>query len=212
MQITSEGIQLGVDFTVQIIGLLAAWKQERSSATNDHFQDFSIWLQNHNFHAIRERIFESEELQRQLHCILEGSLDRIETRLDALSSSVAELMTKIDGFREFERSASAEFDGISSQACEILKLFAESEGATGMIVFDHGHEGKVLQMVPRGGSYQMDDQRYLSDDLEALEHHQLIRIDHYTPRDSNPVYALTRRGGGLAKSLPQVTIREGAST
>ena len=211
MQITSEGIQLGVDFTVQIIGLLAAWKQERSSTTNDHFQDFSIWLQNHNFHAIRERILESEELQRQLHSILEGSLDRIETRLDALSASVAELMTKIDGFRELERSISGEFDGLSSQACEILKLFAESEGATGMVVFDFGQEGKVLRMVPQGGSYRMGDQRFLDDDLEALEHHQLIRIDHYSQRDGNPVYALTRKGGGVAKSLPQVTIREGAS-
>lgn len=49
-----------------LVGLICNWKQERGSQATDRYQDFMLWLSHHHHDNLRERIFESDELQREL--------------------------------------------------------------------------------------------------------------------------------------------------
>ena len=74
MKLSAEMVQIGLSTFVQLVGLLSAWKQERKGEAGDEFQSFIVWLQVHHFDRLRERIFESDELQRELHELLAGGI------------------------------------------------------------------------------------------------------------------------------------------
>jgi len=57
-----------------LIGLICSWKQEWSAQATDRFQNFMVWLSHHHFEGLRERIYESEELQRELTALLQQDL------------------------------------------------------------------------------------------------------------------------------------------
>lgn len=61
-------------FLTTLVGLICNWSQERSGQAEDRFQDFMVWLSHHHFEGLRERIFDSDELQRELTSLLQQDL------------------------------------------------------------------------------------------------------------------------------------------
>jgi len=45
-----------------------------------------VWLSHHHFEGLRERIFESEELQRELTALLQQDLSVLSSKLDTICS------------------------------------------------------------------------------------------------------------------------------
>jgi hypothetical protein len=208
VNIDPEAIMGGVNWSVQLIGLLSAWKQDRTAASDDQFQDFIIWLESHNFHELSRKIFESEEVNRELHELLSLSIDEVNGKLDAIATAICGLAVQIEGLNTLDRAVFADESVPSTQAREILKLFADQVDATGMMVAPWGlHGRKVLAFIPVGRVIEMDESRFLESDVASLQLSGLIMHSDYS-KEGNPIYSLTRPGANLAKSLPVVDIRE----
>lgn len=198
----------GVNWSVQLIGLLSAWKQDRQATSDDQFQDFMVWLENHNFQELYHRISESEEVNRELHALLSLSMDQVNGKLDAIAAAVGGLTVQIDGLNTLDRAVFADKSTLSTQAREILKLFAERTGDTGMMVPSGGpHSEKFLVFFPSAFAVSMDEPRFLESDVESLQEAALIMLSEYSD-SGNPIYSLTRSGAQLAQSLPAVEIRQ----
>lgn len=207
MKITPDLVQIGLATFVQIVGLLSAWRQERKGASGDEFQNFITWLQVHHFDQLKERIFESDELQRELHGLLAGGLAGIESKLNSLEAAIAGVAAKIDGLTQVGRASAASAKGLSPQACEILKLFADSSGDTEMAVADRGPEGVIITMLPSTAAYRMDEPKFVADDLQSLQDFEMIRLERHLTHGS-PVFALTRAGWQLAGEMPSVVLKD----
>lgn len=205
MQIDPETLMSGVNWSVQLIGLLSAWKQDRSSTKDDKFQDFIIWLENHNFQELSRKIHESEQVSRELHSLLSQSYEQIDHKLDAIATAVTELAGKIDGLNTLDRAVSQDADTLSTQAREILKLFADQVGSNRMVA-SLGHDPCII-FIPENIIYHFDEPRFLNDDVASLANNDLIDHTDYSSGGSS-IYSLTRVGAKLAKSLPSVEIRK----
>lgn len=208
VNIDPEIIMGGVNWSVQLIGLLSAWKQDRTATSDDQFQDFMIWLENHNFHELSRKIFESEEVNRELHALLSLSIGEINGKLDAIALAIGGLTAQIDGLNSLDRAVFADKSTLSTQAREILKLFADRKNDTTMLFTGGGIHGEnLLVFFPSQFAVTMDEPRFLENDLEDLLAAGLIMLSDYS-NSGNPIYSMTRPGAQLAKSLPAVEIRE----
>lgn len=188
-----------VNWSVQLIGLLSAWKQDRKSESDDNFQDFMIWLENHNFNAIKERILESEELHRDLNSILQKDLSSISEKLDLISEAVMAVSRQIRGFdRLLENITTDEFD-LSDQACSILRQFAESHQTD--LIYHHirSHDQEAHRFHP--SIKNISEPRLIKADLDSLLKFGYLKITGYTERDGTPKYSLTRPGVKFAAEL-----------
>ncbi len=197
----------GASWLAQLIGLLSAWKQERKSNSDDHFRDFSMWLDHHNFTKINQRISESEELQRELQSLLSSSISEIDKKLDRIEFQIIQIASKIEGFDALYRHSSPQNSALSAQALEILKLFSEREKDHEMQLDALGPQGEpTLSFIPSGISFMMDLPRLVRADVDSLvQEGLLMRLSHSRMRQ--PTYSLTQQGINLANSLPSVEVR-----
>jgi hypothetical protein len=119
-----------------LVGLICNWSQERSGQAEDRFQDFMAWLSHHHFEGLRKRIFDSEELQRELASLLQQDLSVLGSRLDTITGAISAVADKIDLISQVARALGADTEALSEQAAEVLK-FLDQLGASRMVVFDH---------------------------------------------------------------------------
>lgn len=138
-----------------IVGLICNWKQERGENATDRYQDFMACLVQHNFNDLNERIFASEELQRDLSALLSQDLSLISTKLDTIVGSLSAVARKIDSFAQLGRALGSDREEISEQAVIILKIF-DQIGANRMVYdneryqisfFQVGRHSRLLALV-----------------------------------------------------------------
>jgi hypothetical protein len=184
-----------------LVGLICSWSQERSTQTDDRFQDFMVWLSHHHFHGLRERIYDSEELQRDLASLLRQDLSILDSKLDTIAGAISAVADKIDSLSQVGRALGTDTESLSDQATEVLKVF-DQMAASRMVVFDHRPE---VRFLPSGQGIQFDEGRFLETDVAALESMGFIRMVDQN-KSGNPIYAITRAGSGFAASLPAVSL------
>jgi hypothetical protein len=184
-----------------LVGLICNWSQERGGVEADRFQDFITWLTHHKFEQIRERIFESEELQRELTLLLQQDLSLLGSKLDTIVGAISAIADKIDSLSQVGRALGTDTEALSDQAAEVLKVF-DQIGASRMVVFDHE---PVCLFLPNKMTVTFSDGRFLETDVAALESMGFIRmVDHN--KSGNPIYAITRPGSTFAATLPAVSL------
>jgi hypothetical protein len=184
-----------------IVGLICNWKQERSGQEKDRFQDFMVWLSHHNFEGLRERIFDSEELQRELSSLLQQDLSVLGSRLNTISGAISAVADKIDSLSQIGRALGTGTEALSDQAAEVLKCL-DQLGARRMVIFDHRPE---VRFLPNGQGIQFTEGRFLETDVADLESMGFIRLVDQN-NSGNPIYAITRAGSAFAATLPEVTL------
>lgn len=179
-----------------IVGLICNWSQERAGQSEDRFQDFMVWLSHHHFEGLRERIFDSEELQRDLASLLQQDLSVLGSRLDTIAGAISAVADKIDSLSQVGRALGTDTEALSDQAAVVLKVF-DHMGASRMVVFDHRPE---VRFMPSGQGIQFAEGRFLETDVAALESLGFIRMVDRN-KSGNPIYAITRSGSAFAASL-----------
>ena len=180
-----------------IVGLICNWSQERGGVEADRFQDFITWLTHHKFEQIRERIFDSEELQRELASLLQQDLSVLGSRLDTIAGAISAVADKFDSLSQVSRALGTDTEALSEQAAEVLKVL-DQMAATRMVVFDHQPE---IRFLPSGQGVQFSEGRFLETDAAALESMGFIRMVDQN-KSGNPIYAITRAGSAFAATLP----------
>lgn len=94
--------------------------------------------------------------------------------------------------------------GLSSQAWQLLKIFADSK-STGMVIYGDKNPEKdhySVCFLPSTREIWCKDEPLLLDDLAHLEELGFIRHREYWDKDK--VYAMTRKGTQYARCLPKV--------
>lgn len=191
-------IEASAIFTT-IVGLICNWKQERASVATDRYQDFMAWLVQHNFNDLNERIFASEELQRDLSALLSQDLSVISTKLDTIVGSLSAVADKIDTLSQLGRTLGADAEALSDQATRIIKLF-DQFAAHRMIYSNHFHQCNFDHKP-----VSLEDKRFVLTDIQALEDLNFIRhVDHNNSGD--PIYVITRKGSAFAQQLPDIPL------
>lgn len=184
-----------------LVGLICNWKQERGSQATDRFQDFMVWLSHHHFESLRERIFASDELQRQLGELLQQDLADLGAKLDAIAGAISSVADKIDTLSQVGRALGASAEALSDQAAEILKFFDQS-GAIRLLVSDFP---RACVFLPENRVVQFSEARFVEADVAALESLGFINLVDQNSSGS-PIYALTRAGTAFASTLPELAI------
>ena len=184
-----------------LVGLICNWSQERSAQSDDRFQDFMVWLSHHHFEGLRERIYDSEELQRDLTSLLQQDLSVLGSKLDTIAGAISSVADKIDSLSQVGRSLGTDTEALSDQAAEVLKVF-DQIGASRMIVFDHEPE---VRFLPSRQGISFSEGRFLETDVAALETMGFIRMVDQN-KSGNPIYAITRAGSAFAATLPPVQL------
>jgi hypothetical protein len=184
-----------------LVGLICNWRQERAGQAEDRFQDFMVWLSQHHFDGLRERIYDSEELQRELTSLLQQDLSVLGSRLDTIIGAISAVADKIDSLSQVGRALGTDTEALSDQAAEVLKVF-DQLGASRMVLFDHE---PVCLFLPTGMSVTFSDARFLETDVAAIESMGFIRMVDQN-KSGNPIYAITRAGSAFAASLPAVSL------
>jgi len=182
-----------------IIGLICNWKNERAAQATDRYQDFMAWLLQHNFNELSERIYQSEELQRDLATLLQQDLSVISTKLDTIVCSISAVADKIDSLSQISRTLGADTNELSEQATEIIKIFDQLE-AQRMIYSNAFH-----QCIYDFKSVAFRDKRFILADIQSLEKMSFLRrVDHNNNGD--PIYVITRQGSSFAQQLPEISL------
>lgn len=180
-----------------LVGLICNWKQERGSQATDRYQDFMLWLSHHHHDNLRERIFESDELQRELNSLLQQDLSVLGIKLDTIAGAISAVANKIDSLAQIGHAVGADIAALSDQAAEILKVF-DQLGASRMVVVD---QEPVCRFLPNMSAVTFSEGRFLETDVAALESMGFIQMVDQT-NSGKPIYALTRAGSSFAKGLP----------
>jgi len=204
----------GASLFTTVVGLICNWKQERDSTSQNHFNDFLLWLENHNFQALKERIFESNELQQNLTALLQSDIATVSEKLNSVCDAVNAVASKIDGLAGVGASLIGQSDLLSDQACEILKLFADAIDSDRMIVRRTTFIGSppVVEfwLIPGRTVFGVDSPRFATDDVAVLDQLGFISFAGHTG-DGFPMYALTRSGERFAAHLPAVVLNPAPS-
>lgn len=198
--------QSAVSTLTTLVGLICNWRQERGLTEAASFNEFLTWLLSHNFEKLHQQILASEDLQISLNELLREDTAELSKKLDAACSALASISSKIDALAPVASALHAKATGLSVQAVEILKYFAESGAQNMFVVPVHTTSMRYLLFYPNGGQIGVEEPRLLADDLATLENFGLIRLVEYNS-DGKPVYGLTREGIALADQLPAVEIK-----
>lgn len=182
-----------------IVGLICNWKQERGSQATDRYQDFMTWLVQHNFNDLKERIYQSEELQRDLTVLLQQDLTVINDKLDIIAGSISAVADKIDFLSLTSRTLGADTDALSEQATEIIKIFDQLEAQR--MIYSNSFHQCIYDFKP----VAFQDKRFVLADIQSLEKMNFLRhVEHSNSGD--PIYVITRQGSAFAQQLPEVPL------
>lgn len=199
----TETMPPGIADLATLVGLICTWKQERGSIHGDKFDDYMVWLANHNFQELRDRIFDSEELQRELAQLLRTDVGELSAKLDTIMQAISAVSQKIDGFSQISERLSAATDLLSQQACRVLKTFAAFDTAERLIVAHHqtlDGSSWELHLSPGVGVFFPDQTRFVANDIDLLVHLNLLQHIQNTG-EGFPMLVLTRSGMAFAEGL-----------
>ena len=184
-----------------LVGLICNWKQERGAQATDRFQDFMVWLSHHHFESLRERIYASEELQRELTALLQQDFAVLGTKMDVITGAISAVADKIDSLSQVGRAIGIDGESLSEQAVEVLKVF-DQLGARRMVVFDHE---PVCLFLSCQKAVKFSDGRFLETDVTALASMGFIELVDQN-RSGNPIFGITRTGSAFAATQPEVAL------
>lgn len=159
------------------------------------------WLAQHNFNSISERIYDSEELQRELTALLHQDLSVLSSKLDIITGAISAVGDKIDYLSQVSHALGVDKQSLSEQAAEILKVF-DQLGASRMLFSDMP---LACVFMPGNQVVQFSETRFMETDVATLESMGFTKlVDHNT--SGNPIYAITRAGTAFAATQPEVAL------
>lgn len=184
-----------------IVGLICNWKNERAAQATDRYQDFMKWLVRHNFNDLNDRIFASEELQRDLSALLSQDISVISTKLDTIVGSLSAVADKIDTLSQLGRTLGADTELLSEQSVIILKAFDQIQA--NRMVYDKARY--QLSFFPSRRTLTLPNQRFAEYDLKLLQKFNFIELSEYL-KNGQISYIITRRGSDYAQQLPEIPL------
>jgi hypothetical protein len=186
-----------------LIGLLCNFKQEHAATEQLNHQKFMEWLDAHHHQELKDLISNTYHLSNEVDVMLREDQQQILERLKTVDSILGAVLSKLDGFSGIVSALTPGLE-LSEQAKGILKAYAGTTARQMILVPDHrGNPQIFLSGDPSGQQMRMeiDDLRFLEDDLNALVNLTLLSIDYNS--HGTPLYRLTRNGAKYAALMQE---------
>jgi hypothetical protein len=177
-----------------IVGLLSNFKSERSG---NQLSDFIEWLKEKRHEDVALSIERNQSLAVQLKSILALNHQELVDRLDSLDSVLASVASHVETFSSLATSVRPSV-ALSSQSISIIKQFVAS-GANEMWERKVlGPSGTSYHFIGGSGALQIDEPRFVEDDLNTLVEFGILRLDYGSKGTRK--FIITRQAVQLANS------------
>ena len=169
-----------------LVGLICNFKQERGATASASREEFMAYLEHHRHEELKNLITRTYQLSDEVDNLLREEHAVIITKLNAVNSLLATLISRIDGLGGFAHVLAPQSE-LSKQAFEILCALYDSTSDAMSEMPTHGF---LLLLLHNGGQIRADDQRFLKDDLDTLCALDLLTREYSSK--GTPFYRLTR--------------------
>lgn len=177
-----------------IVGLLSNFKSEQSGT---QLSDFIDWLKDKRHEDIANSIEHNQALAIQLKSILALNHRELLQRLDSLDEILASVASHVEIFSNLASTVRPSII-LSKQAISIVQQFAASGAHE---CWEHkflGPEGSSYQFIGGKGELQIDEPRFIEDDLKTLVELGVLRLDFGSKGTRK--FIITRQAVQLAES------------
>ena len=148
-----------------IVGLVSNFKAGRQASSDDEYMDFLEWLSEKRHDEIIQSINSNPSLSSAIEGLLNQSHQQVMEKLAALDNSLLELASRLQGFQQISH-AIAPGTEMSEQALSILQQLEESGGSVFIELKFLG--GSMFQVMDASAQLQIDEPRFVDDDLKKL--------------------------------------------
>lgn len=181
-----------------IVSLIGQYRSERGARSKVEFDDFLTWLLEKQHQEIKKLLESNQRAASSIKSLLEIGFDSLMERIDSLDSALATFASHTPEFGELSAQIRPE-SRLSEQALSILRQF-ESSGA-GKVVEAKSYDGISLLYLDGdlNGGMQIEDERFLEDDLNRLIDLGLLR--NRLNSSGNNVYIYTRAASEYVQEL-----------
>lgn len=181
-----------------VVSLVSQFRSERGADAQSDFNEFLEWLVTNQHEGLKTLIEGNAQTTIGIKVLLQEQHDELKQRLDSLDAALAAYASALPGFADI--SGALRPDAVlSQQALSILKQFDESGASKVLGVFDTGRPA-LLCISSARRQIEIDDVRFLEDDLATLVELGLLRHD-FTDSGKD-LYIFTRAASNLVRSIP----------
>lgn len=178
-----------------LVSLIGQFRAERSGAKQADFNEFMSWLVETNHEELKGLLEQNARTVISIKALLNEQYDAFSRKLELLDDTLTGYASGISGFSELTDALKSNAR-LSPQALSILRQF-ESSGAS-KIIESLTHAGLSLSYIGARGEIEIDDPRFIEDDLNILVDLQLLR-PAIASNGSN-MYIFTRAASELVNS------------
>jgi hypothetical protein len=194
-----EPLTLTTSFAT-VISLLASFKAEHKTASEDEFNDFMTWLIKHNHTDIKELLSINTQATIGIKAILNQDREILFAKLEAIDKVVSKVAGSIEGF---DKVASALHPGqeLSKQAKSVLKQIVKSGASKFLQSKAIGRHPIYLILGGASGQIEYDEPQFIEDDLSTLVKLGLLNLDYND--NGNELWVVTRAAAKLVAAWEQ---------
>ena len=175
-----------------IVSLLAQFREGRkANAAESELTEFLEWLLDSNHAELKELIDQNAQTTVYIKALLNRDHQLFKQQLEQIDKALAVFAQRFDGFSELALLVNPTAK-LSTQSMNILRQF-EKTGAR--IAVDVSSSDGLGLLFDKGGNLQVEDPRFLEDDLATMVDLGLLRQD-YTSRGTKR-YIFTRQAAEL---------------
>jgi hypothetical protein len=177
-----------------VVSLIGQFRAERGDSRRADFNEFMAWLVKTNHEEVKELLESNAQTTDGIKDLLGEQHEALMGKLEVLDNTLASYASGIPGFSNLTRGLKAEAV-LSHQALSILKQL-ELSGASKLIEI-RTFDGTLL-ILDTSGEVEIDDPRFLEDDLRTLVEVGLLRHEYNS--EGNNLYIFTRAASQLLRS------------
>jgi DNA-binding transcriptional MerR regulator len=181
-----------------IIGLIGQFRSEKGSTAQADFNEFLAWLIETQHEEIKELIESSSQTASGITALLNEQYEALTQKIERLDKTLSTYASGLPGFSEIS-SGLRPHSVLSDQAVNILKQFERAGASEALKINVYG--GPIIMFLDASGNIEIDDLRFLKDDLETLIELELLRHDFNSKGED--LYIYTRAASELVKSLEE---------
>lgn len=181
-----------------LVGLIGQYRGEKKSVDQADFNDFLAWLVETQHAEIKSLVESNSSTTIGIKALLNTKYEQLAEKIDLLDRTLANYASGFQGFSEIGSVVWPNI-GLSKQAIGFLTQFEGSGASKVLKVPMYGGTNLMFIDASNRGDIEIEDPRFLEDDLRTLLELGLLRHDFNSK--GQDLYIYTRAASELVKSL-----------
>ena len=175
-----------------IAGLLGQYRSERSGKAQLEYNDFMEWLAKANHTQTKELLEINTNATMYIKALLNQDHEVFKQKLDKIDAAITAFASTIEDFGSLAKAVNPG-SILSEQAISILRQFQNSGESKAIELKVMG--GTEYMFIDSSGNLQIDEPRFVEDDLRTLLEYGLLRHEYNSKGDN--LYIFTRAASRL---------------